>query len=74
MARSVAGEREGTAPSREIMRWSGKAVKGECLRAEPGELTVLRRMVRISQMPEMHAKFTDHFLRIVGPGEPYPIQ
>jgi hypothetical protein len=25
-------------------------------------------------VPEMHAKFTDHFIRIVRPGEPYPIQ
>lgn len=26
------------------------------------------------EVPEMHAKFTDHFIRIVRPGEPYPIQ
>jgi len=25
-------------------------------------------------VPEMHAKFTDHFIRIVRPGEPYPVQ
>lgn len=25
-------------------------------------------------VPEMHGKFTDHFIRIVRPGEPYPIQ
>jgi hypothetical protein len=25
-------------------------------------------------VPEMHAKFTDHFIRIVRPGQPYPIQ
>lgn len=25
-------------------------------------------------VPEMHAKFTDHYIRIVRPGEPYPIQ
>jgi hypothetical protein len=25
-------------------------------------------------VPEMHAKFTDHFIRVVRPGEPYPIQ
>ena len=25
-------------------------------------------------VPEMHANFTDHFIRIVRPGEPYPVQ
>jgi hypothetical protein len=25
-------------------------------------------------VPEMHAKFTDHFIRIVRPDEPYPVQ
>lgn len=25
-------------------------------------------------VPEMHAKFTDHYIRIVRPGEPYPIE
>lgn len=25
-------------------------------------------------VPEMHAKFTDHFIRVVRPGEPYPVQ
>lgn len=26
------------------------------------------------EVPEMHGKFTDHYIRIVRPGEPYPIQ
>jgi hypothetical protein len=26
------------------------------------------------EVPEMHAKFTDHFIRVVRPSEPYPVQ